>query len=230
QRASSRHAPPQSDRAGDRADGGARQQRPRLPGGRPDHDRAREREQAQADDHRQPRLGGVLAAVDPAHDRSAARYAGQHQRAYQRQRVPRRSEDERRGDNAAEQAGVCGQFGSRFRHRSCLSSGGSQTDHLIRLAGTPPYKPPGSQSPVTTAPAATTAPSPMLTPGRIIARAPIQQPSPIDTFRRSLWRAISPSALSAWIEVRTRTWGPNRQSSPISISPAPSNQQPAFTY
>lgn len=36
----------------------------------------------------------------------------------------------------------------------------------------------GSQSRVTTAPAATTAPSPIVTPGSTVARAPIQTPSP----------------------------------------------------
>ncbi len=45
---------------------------------------------------------------------------------------------------------------------------------FITLAGTPPTMVFGSTSFVTTAPAATTAPSPMVTPARTVALAPIQ--------------------------------------------------------
>src|SRR3989338_11699930 len=48
---------------------------------------------------------------------------------------------------------------------------------LIFLAGTPPTKVNSSTSSTTTAPAATTAPLPMVTPGRIVARAPIHAKS-----------------------------------------------------
>ena len=52
------------------------------------------------------------------------------------------------------------------------------------MAGTPAYNKSGSQSLVTTAPAAITQPSPTVTPGNIVARAPIQQPFPIVTGLR----------------------------------------------
>ena len=50
---------------------------------------------------------------------------------------------------------------------------------LIFLAGTPPYKVLEQQLLITTAPAAITTPSPISTPGSIVALAPIQQPFPI---------------------------------------------------
>lgn len=51
----------------------------------------------------------------------------------------------------------------------------------MRRAGEPAYRPSWSRSFGTTAPAATTQPAPMVTPGRISARAPIQQPSAMVT-------------------------------------------------
>ena len=47
---------------------------------------------------------------------------------------------------------------------------------LTLLAGTPAYKPCGSVDFVTTAPAATIQPSPIVTPGKMTLRMPIQQP------------------------------------------------------
>jgi mannan endo-1,4-beta-mannosidase len=55
--------------------------------------------------------------------------------------------------------------------------------HRTRLAGTPTYTAPGSQSLITSAPAPMTVPAPMVTPGMTITRAPSQQPSPICTSR-----------------------------------------------
>lgn len=60
-------------------------------------------------------------------------------------------------------------------HHAFARAGGSSYDFSVRSpmrrAGTPPYKPQGSRSRVTTAPAATTAPSPMFTPGSTVTRA-----------------------------------------------------------
>ncbi|KAI3584311.1 hypothetical protein IWW34DRAFT_800325 [Fusarium oxysporum f. sp. albedinis] len=60
---------------------------------------------------------------------------------------------------------------------------GSHVDALfklrINLAGTPPTNVSASTSLITTAPAATVAPLPIVTPGKIVARAPIQQSASI---------------------------------------------------
>ena len=50
---------------------------------------------------------------------------------------------------------------------------------LMMRAGTPPTSLLGGTSAVTTEPAATTLEAPMRTPGRMVARAPIQHPLPI---------------------------------------------------
>src|SRR5438874_2039426 len=55
---------------------------------------------------------------------------------------------------------------------------GSRSSARFTRAGTPATRVSAGTSSVTTAPAAITAPGPMVTPGRIIARAPIQTPSP----------------------------------------------------
>ena len=67
---------------------------------------------------------------------------------------------------------------------------------FITLAGTPPTSVFGSTSFVTTAPAATTAPSPMVTPPIIVALAPIQQPSPIMIGFANVRQRYSPEAES----------------------------------
>ena len=64
----------------------------------------------------------------------------------------------------------------------------------ITLAGTPPAMHCAGRSFVTTAPAATTAPSPMVTPASTTTFAPSQAPSPMTTSRSSFgWSMIATS-------------------------------------
>lgn len=80
----------------------------------------------------------------------------------------------------------------------------------MNRAGTPPCRTLLSQSDVTTAPAATTAPSPITTPGSTIAPAPIQTPLPtvIGAAASFPARRLGPSS---W-------WEPVRRSTRIAMS------------
>ncbi len=179
---------PQPDTAAGNAHRGERDQRVRVPGPEPDHDRADDRGHGQAQYQRQARLDHTQPGVHPAHHGRPGRNAGQQQRSGQRRGVPGRGDDEHGRQNAGHDPGPGGQHGAplrRGRRRRGPADPGRYLGaaHRSRLAGTPAYTAPGSQSLVTTDPAATTVPGPMLTPGRIVARAPIQQRSPMRTSR-----------------------------------------------
>lgn len=82
---------------------------------------------------------------------------------------------------------------------------------MIR-AGVPPAIARGGTFLVTTAPAATIAPSPMVTPLRMVARAPIQTLSPMMTGA-----LMTRPTTSCWSVSQIMTCGPIMQSSPMTI-------------
>ena len=87
----------------------------------------------------------------------------------------------------------------------------------MSLAGTPPTTMLGGTSFVTTAPAASMTPSPMVTPGVTVALAPIHTLFPMTmgagmvSFRRS--------GSSLWLRVASTTLWPMRVPSPMVIPP-----------
>ena len=92
----------------------------------------------------------------------------------------------------------------------------------IVRAGTPATIASGGTSRVTTAPAHTTLPRPSVTPGRTIARVPIQTWSSIRTGRVSTGKSGAPRRCDA---VRTVTSGETLTSSPIQSDPRTSRRQ-----
>ena len=95
----------------------------------------------------------------------------------------------------------------------------------MRLAGTPAYKPFGSQFLFTTAPVAITQPLPTVTPGMITARAPIQQPSPTVIGPGLTGPALSNAGPILWDDVQNMTSMPMPQFAPIRMGAAPSKKQ-----
>ena len=87
----------------------------------------------------------------------------------------------------------------------------------MTLAGTPPTTVRGATSFVTTAPAATTAPSPMVTPGSMEAWSPIHTSFPIVTGRKVMDPLFSGSM--SWFIVAMDTWCPTSVPSPSEIPP-----------
>ena len=97
---------------------------------------------------------------------------------------------------------------ARARPRSAASTARGRMP--MRAAGTPPTIEYGSVSRVTTAPALTTVPSAMVTPGRITALAPIQTSLPMST-KSALWpwKTISTRGSSKrCCELTITTFGP----------------------
>ena len=91
----------------------------------------------------------------------------------------------------------------------------------IGRAGTPPTIASGGTSRVTTAPAATTQPRPSVTPGRIVARVPIQTLSSMTTGRVSTGNGSS----TRWDAVSNATSGEMLTASPMTRPPRASRQQ-----
>ena len=101
----------------------------------------------------------------------------------------------------------------------------------MTLAGIPAATIPAGTSCRTSAPAATTAPRPMVTPSRTIAPAPIQAPSSTVILARVIWlRAMitSPSSIACPAD-SSLACGPIKTSSPISSPPSPDRYPPTFT-
>jgi len=107
----------------------------------------------------------------------------------------------------------------------------SQPSCRTSRAGTPAHMVSSGQSSRTTALAAMTQPRPIVTPGRIVARAPTQTPAPIETS--SYLGAPDPARQLegpvSCVDVRMRTSGPIAACEPTSIWPSPSKWTPRFT-
>lgn len=100
------------------------------------------------------------------------------------------------------------------------NSVGYPCNFLITLAGTPPASEYSGISLVTTAPEAIVDPFPIVTPGRIIALAPIQQSSPILIGNAKEPPALFlKSGLTSWVSVQRQAPGPIRTPSPIITLP-----------
>src|SRR5664280_1600561 len=76
----------------------------------------------------------------------------------------------------------------------------------LRTAGTPIYRPFGSQSLTTTAPAATTQPWPIVTPGSTVTDEQIQDPAPMRMGLPQLSPARLWDVLMSCPDVTSRTW------------------------
>ena len=96
-----------------------------------------------------------------------------------------------------------------------LSLAGEGGRSRMRLAGAPTYNPCGAQSFVTTAPAPITQPSPIVMPGRMSARAPIQHPSPTRMGRAQVVDARFSGPPMSWLVVQKVTSGAMAQVRPM---------------
>jgi hypothetical protein len=90
-------------------------------------------------------------------------------------------------------------------------------------AGTPATRVSGSTSATTRDDAPTTAPAPTVTPGRIVARAPTQTPSPMTIGARSCSAQRWPWSPISCDDVRTITSGPNVTHRPM-VTASPSSK------
>ena len=90
---------------------------------------------------------------------------------------------------------------------SCAPDRAASREERRTRAGTPPTIVSSGTDSVTTAPAATTQPAPMCTPGRISARVPTQVPSPTDTAcDRVPWQRCSWGPMSCVVVSTVMSW------------------------